>query len=658
MNRRITGALAAAFAALAIAPGAVQAASFCVVPAAGCDVDNDPNAFTTLGSAVEASNNNGSGETDTIRLGAASYTPETAIERYELNTPVDILGAGTGKTIINSGSQGFFTLALFAPNSHIADATIRMGGAGQTEYGIALLGANTVAERLEVIANNDVTGGDEEGAVLLQGGPIIFKNSSVRAPTGPGRNTWGIEALFNPAGTKVENVSVVADKGLITYGTSEVVAKNVDITANRGIMTFAGAAGNGNITVDTGIVRGIPGEATDPMGIYVPANGGSQSPVVTAKNLTLVGNGGGVGVNVEELTCGGPPTGSPKAILHNTLSTGYPIAGRTKGCNTACPGAASAVLENHFSAFNTPIANIDGGCAPTEAGIFTSNLGLVSASDPRPRFPSPLIDAGNPAAAVPADPTLDLAGLGRFVDGNADGTPRRDVGAYEYQRRAPTVTASTSPGSGTPGTVFAFNATASDPDGDAIDSFSWAFSDSGTATGNAASHAFSALGVHTGTVTVKDSAGLSGSSSASVEVVPAPTPTPTPTVTPKPPDTTGPNVLVKGGSLKVDKKRKAKVTITCPASEPAPCQIAIDAKSAKKIAFKKGKRKKVQALGKGSGSVPAGKSATVTLTLSKAAFSYLKKKKKLAATLSVTAKDAAGNPTKSSAKVTLKAPKK
>ncbi len=62
----------------------------------------------------------------------------------------------------------------------------------------------------------------------------------------------------------------------------------------------------------------------------------------------------------------------------------------------------------------------------------------------------------------------------------------------------------------------------------------------------------------------------------------------------------------------------------------------------------------MQALGKGSGSVPAGKSAKVTFTLSKKAYAYLKRKKKLPARLAVTASDAAGNSTKSSAKATFK----
>ena len=121
-----------------------------------------------------------------------------------------------------------------------------------------------------------------------------------------------------------------------------------------------------------------------------------------------------------------------------------------------------------------------------------------------------------------------------MVDGNGDGTAVLDIGAFEYQRRAPSVAAQTvAQGPVGAGIPFAVKQ-ASDPDpGDTL-TFTWSFDDGGTATGAQVTHAFATPGAHTGTVTATDPTGLSASATATVVILARPTrpsAAPTPRIT-------------------------------------------------------------------------------------------------------------------------------
>jgi CSLREA domain-containing protein len=70
-----------------------------------------------------------------------------------------------------------------------------------------------------------------------------------------------------------------------------------------------------------------------------------------------------------------------------------------------------------------------------------------------------------------------------------------------------------------PGLACTFDAgPTTDPDGDAITSYSWAFGDGGTGTGATPSHTYASAGTYRVTLTVQDSKGGSGSTTASLFV--------------------------------------------------------------------------------------------------------------------------------------------
>jgi hypothetical protein len=137
---------------------------------------------------------------------------------------------------------------------------------------------------------------------------------------------------------------------------------------------------------------------------------------------------------------------------------------------------------------------------------------------------SPLIDAGDPAALALDEPATDSGGNARVVDGNGDGTARRDIGALEYQRNPPAIASVTStPTQAQVGVPFAFAAAATDPDGDPI-TYAWSFDDGTSAPGASVQHTFTTPGIHVAKITVTDAAGRTAVAAAAVGVTAAPTP--------------------------------------------------------------------------------------------------------------------------------------
>lgn len=127
-----------------------------------------------------------------------------------------------------------------------------------------------------------------------------------------------------------------------------------------------------------------------------------ESGSLTTAHLTVVGTGA-AGVRVAS---------GAQASLANSVVWGF---------QTGISGAATAT-HSHLP----------------ESGV---DPGFVAPNDLRLRADSPLVDAGDPRPLDADEPEADALGSVRAIDGDGDGTARRDVGAAERRPPPPPPTA-------------------------------------------------------------------------------------------------------------------------------------------------------------------------------------------------------------------------
>ncbi len=165
---------------------------------------------------------------------------------------------------------------------------------------------------------------------------------------------------------------------------------------------------------------------------------------ISADGVTVIG-GSGAGDTAFSTGSGVNPSGGDQASLEidNSIAANVEtsLSRTTDGVN---PNGGVANMVVTYSDYD-PAAILDfnsrGGSGSILAGAGNVNVnpGFVAPGrDYRLAAGSPLIDIGRPGALPAGASTTDLAGAPRLVDGNGDGTARRDIGAYELQ--PPTVT--------------------------------------------------------------------------------------------------------------------------------------------------------------------------------------------------------------------------
>jgi hypothetical protein len=399
------------------------ATTYCVQdPACEADGTNAPTIAAALTAAA------GTGGLDRIEIGPGTFA-EAGLVTAEGN-PVEIVGAGVGRTVIASSGDST-ALQLGDPDSSVSDLSIVLP-ALPNQMGLSTGGT---VRRVAVTAADGMTG---TGVWLWGAGS--FLDGSVALPTVEG--TWGVVTNPPTGATSVERSTIAAHNGIYDVNT----VRQVRVTAVLGIEAVTDASPNASTTVDDALVQLAPSSWSAALRARIGGYGGSATLI--ARHVTVIGNGES---DSEGVAAVADKAGGTSGTTHATVTVSGAILQRlgidvlrsaTGGTEPAHTSIADLTID--YSSFDPAKQqswdeNLLGG--GSTSGSITSGLHNLNVT-PHFRDPaagdfsllrdSPLIDRGSPAPLAADEPTTDLAGNPRVVDGNGDGLAISDIGAFEY----------------------------------------------------------------------------------------------------------------------------------------------------------------------------------------------------------------------------------
>ena len=483
---------------------ASHAADFCVAPASGCA----GGTLATLQSALDTAKS--AIGPDTVRLPAGTVSgPGSYTGVVNPDNTVEVVGAGRGATTITSAAA-VPMLEIDRSGSSVHDLAFQYATPGVSGQTALLL--NGTAERIDVHGSS----GSDGNAIGITG---TLRDAALDLPAGH----TGI-AVFASLTATVQDVQVssVGATGIHGGSGASVVVRRARVRAGNSSYAVDGQAAT--MVLSSSLLQ-VSGTGTG-IGTTPPATGSPATPstgTVTVSNVTVLGDGGAC----QNIAVGGVNTGSADATENVTVANSI-----LRGCQTSLVRSGSppnkvanlTVLSSDVDTSPGAVSASGPGTLSTGSGNGNVNIDprFVGAPDYHLLHTSPLLDLGLTNPLVDTESTTDLDGLPRVVDGNGDGTAKRDLGAFEYQRRAPVLTAVAGSPTAELGAAVMFNGTVMDPDpGDTVGTMSWRFDDGATADGVTVSHAFSTAGVHMATLSVTDVAGVTGTAAATVTVLAA-----------------------------------------------------------------------------------------------------------------------------------------
>ncbi|MFL5892803.1 MAG: choice-of-anchor Q domain-containing protein [Solirubrobacterales bacterium] len=445
--RHHIGLLIAVIAVMLAAPTAASAAEYyvstggansndCTSPATGCS--------TVTGALALASDADGA---DTIHIGPGEFTEEFTVS--DLDDGVTIEGAGSGSDLTTA------THLLDVPSSTGRVATL--GATGITEPtgvtlrgvrvvvsegdnpGIGVAGTNTTIEN--VVVNMEDPAGLYP-AIDVSRGPVTIRDVSISQQAATGIDVSN--PAFAPAGTDIavtledSNVSVASSGATRALGVSNcsgctakvsaVVRRSVlrNLTTDGQVVNASGASVDIDSSLLAGGFHGV---------ILSPGDGADQHANLWNSTIDAANASG------TALTMNASGTADGTGQLNSSIALD-PVAASGTNTSLACHDSDVPLQDT------TSIA-----CGAANGNVQSSPADLVRdptpmAGDYRLKPGSPAIDTGSNAAfpAFSGESATDVAGTPRVLDGNGDGTARRDKGAYEVA--LPETSIDSGPGNG------------------------------------------------------------------------------------------------------------------------------------------------------------------------------------------------------------------
>jgi hypothetical protein len=420
---RLATATAAAVCLACVIPSIASAADYCVYPNQSCG----PNNVLKLQSALDLAA--GSQEADRVLLGEFTYVSDAGAGfKYAASSPVEIVGAGRGQTVLTAAKNATGNaLLLYGDGGSVHDLTIRIPETPAAGFTGLKIDGNNTAKRIEVV-EAQLQGGIRLGAAVWDG--ALLEDSTVT-----------LESTDKAAGVSLDNTFPNLPAGVLRgstvragIGVDSWDGGTIERSRIAGSKRAVRAVGRDNVIRDS--VLTLTGSA----GPALWAETGTQRDTsVTADGLTVVASQATLDTTGIGLTDAPDTTRNVHVDLTNSIvRAGIPLYAEGIGGGATISASYSDYdPANNVAAWNASIdpshvTNLGDACFNETAGHEYELLPT-----------SPLIDRGEPD--LPQG--LDLNGNARVADGNGDGFARRDLGAFELQP----ATAGPPPGGGTSG---------------------------------------------------------------------------------------------------------------------------------------------------------------------------------------------------------------
>lgn len=377
---------------------------------------------------------------DTVYIDSGTYITDQAHGPFEVTGTDDltVIGNGRDKTFLTSSqAANVYVVNLVTGNfRHVTlkDLSIAVpesfpnaGG-----YGAALQMSGDELDSVDIINRNAPVSSVESGS----GGITAIQNGAVLNDV----------RFFGENGARFSYAINTGGSG--SCGSGQILISQLEIrNSNSGLSTDCPGS---PVTIDRAVLDGVDyalqaASGADLSASNVLITSGQYSPVlaynskakgptlVNLDQVTLVATGNPALPAIRATVANDPAATDSIAInIRNSIIAGFQQTWGIEAPESNPIGDVTLNLD--YSSFDQVGQSIGDVAVNQGIGNISGDPSFVGLNDFHLTPYSAEVDAGDPNAA---DPILDLEGNSRPIDGNFDGTPVRDMGAYELNPPPP-----------------------------------------------------------------------------------------------------------------------------------------------------------------------------------------------------------------------------